>query len=168
MIVKAVNSCLPETPAPGPQRSSCEPLLALKSPVNRFSYDYWKQKRGSRLMPGRGDIDPAEIAKILPHVFLLDVRLDPLDFRYRLIGTKMDEHMLGRYTGMWMSQIPHQAAPSRIWANCRQVALQAKPLCGDTPYIGKGKEFLNTEDLLMPLSDDGRRVQMLFVTVGFV
>ena len=120
------------------------------------------------MMPGRCDIDPAEIAKILPHVFLLDVRHNPLDFRYRLVGTKMDEHMLGRYTGMWMSQIPHQAPPSRIWANLRQVVTQGRPISGDTPYIGKGKEFLTTEDLIMPLSDDGCTVQMLFVTVGFV
>ncbi len=155
-------------PQSRPRTGPCEPLLALKSPVNRFSYDYWKRKRGCRAMPRRGDIDPAEIVKILPHIFLLDVRHQPLDFRYRLIGTKMDEHMLGRYTGMWMSQIPHQAAPSRIWANCRQVALLGRPLAGDTPYIGKGKEFLTTEDLIMPLSDDDRRVQMLFVTVGFV
>lgn len=146
----------------------CEPLLALRSPVNRLSYDYWKQKRGDRLMPARSDIDPADIQKILPHVFLLDVRQQPLDFRYRLIGSKMDEHMLGRYTGLWMSQIPHQRPPSRIWANCRKVALEGRPLVGDTPYIGKGSEFLTTEDLIMPLSDDGLTVEMLFVTVGFV
>lgn len=133
-----------------------------------MGYDYWKQKRGDRPMPAGRDIDPAEIAKILPHVILLDVRQQPLDFRYRLVGAKMDEHMLGSYTGLWMSQIPHQRPPSRIWANCRQVALEARPLSGDTPYVGKGKEFLTTEDLLMPLSDDGKTVQMLFITVAFV
>lgn len=160
----AVTLRLPDDPANRPG----EPLLALRSPVNRMSYDYWRQKRGERAMPARCDIDPAEILKILPHVFLLDVRQEPLDFRYRLIGTKMDQHMLGRYTGLWMSQIPHQKAPSRIWANCRKAALEGRPLAGDTPYIGKGKEFLTTEDLLMPLSDDGRAVQMLFITVAFV
>ena len=162
--MSVVTSCLPDRPSPTP----CEPLLALRSPVNRVSYDYWKQKRAGRAMPARSDIDPAEITKILPHVFLLDVRQEPLDFRYRLIGTKMEEHMLERYTGLWMSQIPHQRAPSRIWANCRKVALEGRPLSGDTPYIGKGKEFLSTEDLIMPLSDGGATVQMLFVTVGFV
>jgi len=144
------------------------PLLALKSPINQAGYDYWKLKRGRRLMPARRDIDPAEIVKILPHVFLLDVQAEPLDFRYRLIGTKMDEYMLGRYTGMWMSQIPHQAAPSRIYANCRQVVVDKAPSSANTPYVGLNKEFLTTEDLIMPLSDDGEAVDMLFVTVGFV
>ena len=155
-----VTPCLPVSPP--------APLLALRSPVNQAGYAYWKRKRGGRTMPARGDIDPAEIVTILPHVFLLDVRQRPLDFRYRLIGTKMDEHMLSPYTGLWMSQIAHQKAPSRIWSNCRQVALEGRPISGDTPYIGKNKEFLTTEDLIMPLSDDGRTVDMLFVTVGFV
>jgi len=167
-----VTTCLPKTPAsPSSERgleNPCEPLVTLRSPINLFGYEYWRRKRAGRAMPSRRDVDPAEIAKILPHIFLLDVRQQPLDFRYRLIGTKMDEHMLGRYTGLWMSQIPHQKAPSRIWANCRKVALEGRPLSGDTPYIGKGKEFLTTEDLIMPLSADGRTVDMLFVTVGFV
>ncbi|MEQ8355475.1 MAG: PAS domain-containing protein [Kiloniellaceae bacterium] len=145
-----------------------EPLLALKSPINRFAFDYWKHKRGGRAMPSRRDIDPAEITKILPHVYLIDVLGDPLDFRYRLIGTKMDEYMLSRYTGKRMSQIPHQASPSRIWACCRQVVEEQTPLSSDVPYVGKNKEFLTTEDLIMPLSDDGVTVDMLFVTVGFV
>ena len=125
-------------------------------------------KRGNRQMPSRRDIDPGEIAKILPHVFLLDVQAEPLDFCYRLIGDKMDTYMLDHYTGMWMSQIPHQSAPSRIWASCRRVVEERAPLSSDVPYVGKKKEFLTTEDLIMPLSDDGARVDMLFVTVGFV
>ena len=144
------------------------PLLALRSPINQVGFDYWKRKRGDRPMPARRDIDPAEITRILPHVFLLDVRQQPLDFRYRLVGTKMDENMLAHYTGVWMSQIAHQRAPSRIWSNCRKVALGGLPISGDTPYIGKNKAFLTTEDLIMPLSNDGKTVDMLFVTVGFV
>ncbi|MGD1878376.1 MAG: PAS domain-containing protein [Kiloniellaceae bacterium] len=158
-----MNIVTPSLPASPPA-----PLLALRSPVNRIGYDYWKLKRSNRPMPARGDIDPAEIVAILPHVFLLDVRQNPLDFRYRLVGTKMDEHMLSPYTGLWMSQIAHQKAPSRIWSNCRTVALEGRPISGNTPYVGKNKEFLTTEDLIMPLGDDVRTVDMLFVTVGFV
>lgn len=151
-----------------PSASPCIPLPALKSPINRFALDYWQAKRGARLMPARSDLDPAEITTILPHVVLYDVRQEPLDFRYRLIGTKMDEYFLGHYTGLWMSEIPHQKSPSRIWASCRRVVTERAPLSSDIPYIGKNKEFLTTEDLIMPLSDDGETVDMLFVTVGFV
>ena len=41
-------------------------------------------------------------------------------------------------------------------------------IAGDTPYVGKNKDLLTTEDVIMPLSDDGETVDMLFVTVGFI
>ncbi len=53
----------------------------------RFALDYWRQKRGIRLAPTRGDIDPVDIAPVLPQVMLVDVGSDPVDFRFRLAGT---------------------------------------------------------------------------------
>jgi len=59
---------------------------ALDSDI-RLALDYWQQKRGARLAPRRADIDPIEIATLLPRVMLVDVSTDPLDFRFRLAGT---------------------------------------------------------------------------------
>jgi hypothetical protein len=53
----------------------------------RFALDYWFEKRGGRLAPTRADIDPVDIAPILPRVMLVDVSTDPVDFRFRLAGT---------------------------------------------------------------------------------
>lgn len=53
----------------------------------QFALDYWSRKRAGRLAPKRADIDPAEIAPLLPRVILVDVSADPLDFRFRLAGT---------------------------------------------------------------------------------
>jgi hypothetical protein len=52
-----------------------------------FALDYWRRKRGARLAPARGDIDPVDIARVLPRVMLVDVSPDPIDFRFRLAGT---------------------------------------------------------------------------------
>ena len=35
-------------------------------------YDYWTRQRGRRAMPLRGAIEPADIAAILPDVFILE------------------------------------------------------------------------------------------------
>lgn len=56
-------------------------------PDLRRALDYWHQKRGTRLAPARADIDPVEIASLLPRVMLVDVSTDPVDFRFRLAGT---------------------------------------------------------------------------------
>jgi hypothetical protein len=61
-----------------------DPELA---PDLRQAFDYWQAKRGGRLAPSRADIDPIEIAPLLPRVMLVDVSADPVDFRFRLAGT---------------------------------------------------------------------------------
>ena len=140
----------------------------LISHINRASLSYWEEKRGYRAMPSRRDLEPSEMTAFLPYVFLLDVQHDPLDFRFRLIGTIMDAHMTASYTGRWMSSIPHQAPPSTIWTSCERVVRSQTPLTSETPYVGKYREFKRTEDIIMPLSDDGRFVNMLFVTADFI
>jgi hypothetical protein len=56
-------------------------------PDLKFALDYWREKRGGRLAPARGDIDPVDISTLLPRVMLIDVSTDPIDFRIRLAGT---------------------------------------------------------------------------------
>ena len=119
-------------------------------------------------MPSHGDIDPAEIIGLLPNILLIDVADDPLDFHYRLIGTVVDAHMNEPMTGRWMSSIPHQKAPSRIWSACRRVVEERTAHSSDVPYVGPMKEFVVLEDILMPLSDDGETVNMIFVVVDYL
>ncbi len=119
-------------------------------------------------MPSHGDIDPAEIIGLLPNVILIDVSLGPLDFRYRLIGTVVDAHMHEPLTGRWLSAIPHQSAPSRIWSACRRVVDERSVQSSDAPYVGPMKDFVIAEDILMPLSDDGETVDMIFIVVDYL
>jgi hypothetical protein len=42
------------------------------------------------------------------------------------------------------------------------------PLTSDIPYVGINHDFLSTEDVMMPLSDDDREVNMIFVTADFL
>jgi hypothetical protein len=60
---------------------------AANDPDIRLALDYWVEKRGGRLAPTRADIDPVDIAAVLPRVTLVDVSTDPIDFRFRLAGT---------------------------------------------------------------------------------
>lgn len=136
-------------------------------------YRYWDAKRAGKRMPTRADIDPIEMPALLPHVVLLEVLRDvelglPLDFRYRLMGGAVEAHLTMRYTGLRMSQIPHQRAPSRMWENFTIVAQSGTPLITQVPYIGQHKDFLAAQDLITPLSRDGGHVDMLLNFVDFV
>lgn len=137
-------------------------------------YRYWDAKRTGRPMPSRSDINPAEIPALLPHVVLLEVLREgdtagaPLDFRYRLMGGAVEAHLTMRYTGLRMSEIPHQKPPSRLWQNFSTVVETARPLITQVPYIGQHKDFLAAQDLITPLSEDGQNVSMLFNLVDFL
>lgn len=140
----------------------------MVSPKNRRGLEYWSAKREGRRMPSRADIDPAEIRDILPHIVLLDVQQDPLDFRYRLIGAAV-EARLGRFcNGMWMSEMPNQRAPSRIWSACMRVIAEKAPITTDVPYLGPMPGFDMAEDILLPLSEHDDRVDMIMVVVDYL
>lgn len=136
-------------------------------------YDYWETTRGPRAMPARADLDPIEMKAFLSHVVLMDVLRDhkpgwPLDFRYRLMGSTLDQHMSRRFTGLYMSDLPHQQPDSQMWQNFETVARDRQPQFHRVPYVGPHKDFLSVIDLVMPLSDDGHSVNMLLSIVDFI
>jgi hypothetical protein len=139
----------------------------LKSPITQAALDYWHDVSGDRPMPARDDLSLGEMVDFLPNLILLDVLREPLDFRYRLIGTRIEEFMAEPYTGRCLSEIPHQAPPSAIWSNCEKAVEAAAPIIDDAPYVGPKKDIVTPEALLLPLSVDGSAVEMLMVAVDY-
>jgi hypothetical protein len=118
-------------------------------------------------MPGPDDLDPAEIPLLLPNVFLIDVLRDPLDFRDRLIGTAVEQYMKRPMTGLHLRELPHQQPGSIIWSTLESVVLDPRPVSSRAPYKGPHKDDKVSEDMIMPLSDDGETVNMLFATAAY-
>ncbi len=144
-----MDASIPHSNPPGPE-------LGLR---------YWEQRRRDRRLPSRADIDPLDIPDLLPQVFLVDVGLEPLDFRYRLVGTQIVRHSAADYTGKRLQDLPEQCPPSRIWSLFQRVVEERRPFSAEVPYIhipGKSVELVAT-----PLSDDGATVNMIFGMVQF-
>ncbi|MDA0262380.1 MAG: PAS domain-containing protein [Proteobacteria bacterium] len=112
-------------------------LSEFHTRVVQDGYTYWRSKAKDGQLPARSDINPVDIPRLMPHVVILDVRREPvLDFRYRLIGTYVVEHLCADRTGSWLSEIEHQTAPIKIWQNCKQVVETDKAFLAGTPYVG--------------------------------
>ena len=61
---------------------------------------YWESKRLGRKMPARRDLDPLlEVPQMTPWIVLTDVLHDPLDFRFRLIGSGVVDKSRANHTG---------------------------------------------------------------------
>lgn len=145
----------------------------IRSPWVLAGYDYWLGKQRalghSDMLPGRRHFDPLiDVPRLVPHMMLMDVRAQSLDFRYRLIGTALRQHMAEDRTGRYLSNIPFQRAGSHVWDNNMRVFNQRRPLLARPPYIGPHKDFLFVESVILPLAEDGQTIDMLMFAVDFV
>ena len=127
--------------------------------------DYWQSCRKRSGLPARADIDPVDIPRLLAHVLLVDVRHDPIDFRYRLLGTEIVGRSARDYTGVRLAELPEQRCPSRIWTLYSAVATDRSPGAVQVPYLPLPGQ--SVEIFAAPLSSDGRRIDMLFGAVEF-
>jgi len=116
-------------------------------------------------MPSRADIDPVEIPALLPYVMLIDV-VEPLNFRYRLIGTEARSIMRRNYTGRLFSEIEGKGDSSILWQGCEAVVRGKQPLSLTAPYVGTDA-LRHCENVMLPLSDNRVDVTMILKVISF-
>jgi hypothetical protein len=128
-------------------------------------FEYWRAKAGSRVMPARADLDPVDIPALLPNIMLVDVE-GPDRFRYRLIGTDCAQahgvDATGRYLDDVITDAPYRSFVIGLYAECvgKRRPIYSETLFGAKAGHGTGREV---RVAFMPLSDDGARVNMVFV-----
>ncbi|WP_133615008.1 PAS domain-containing protein [Dongia mobilis] len=140
--------------------------LGMQSSILVGGFQYWDSRRKGRQFPARGDLDPLiDIPRLVPHIILIDVRHDPLDFRFRLIGSAVRRNLARDYVGHWFSEFPNYSASSNIWPRHCAVAESGRPMLQRPTYVGPNKDFIYVENILLPLSVDnpGWSMQMMFL-----
>ena len=118
-------------------------------------------------MPARRDIEPAEIVGLLPYVVLIDVERDPLDFRYRLVGTGVAARFGRDHTGAHFSALMQQNKESEVWSAAVRIVEEKRPIVSRIPYVGFNRWTQYYDNLSMPLSEDDIVVNMLFGVLQF-
>jgi len=139
----------------------------LSADCHLAGLDYWASLDRVSDLPLRSAFDPAEIPSLLPHLIFLQVTLEPLDYLYRVIGGAVREHLMGNYTGRWLSEIPHQRPPSRLHANLTRAVSERAPILSDTPYVGIKKKFQKSDELILPFVDESDRITHLLMLLDF-
>jgi len=140
----------------------------VQSEIVRAGYAYWLAAKGDRAFPSRGDFDPPiEIPRLITNMIIFDVLHRPLDFVYRLIGSKVRMHLMQDLTGVPMSKVEFQRADSVIWSHQAWVVEHAAPRFLRPPYVGPHKDFLFIEAVILPCGA-GPEVDKLMVFADFV
>lgn len=130
--------------------------------LRRF-YSYWDGRRGTREMPARRDIDPVDIPWMLGYVTLHEVLPDG-GFRFRVDAT----HTAGVFgvdmTGRTLDEYPSPDMREMIRDALTEVLETRIPQRRDLDF---GTTFQNWryERLILPLSDDGERINMLLSAI---
>lgn len=140
---------------------------AIESPTLRRFYAYWRLKHRGPLLPGRQDIDPLDFSYALGDVALVDVRHDPLRFRFRLDGTRHVERFGFDMTGKWLEDFPEPEMRQVIFDSYREVVEDRQPRRRFRDLDTDGRMF-RYEALLLPLAGDGKTVDMLVSVISFL
>jgi hypothetical protein len=131
---------------------------------------YWREKRNGRELPSRADIDPLELKQHLGNLYLIDVFPDHADFRYRLLGTRITERYGRDSTGKTVSEVYRRTDPATCeWliALYATVARARVPVRASAPLRAVNKEHLSFDAIYLPLSGDGKTVDMILGEVLF-
>src|SRR4029453_5975451 len=109
----------------------------LNSEIVRGAVDYWHSKRTGDAPPLTESLHPLEVPRLLPHLMLKDVRRDPWDFRYRVVGTTVREHSRHNWTGKWMSEVDGQGEGSTVFRVMRWSARGGSPRSSVRPMSAR-------------------------------
>jgi hypothetical protein len=140
-----------------------EEFLARCHADIREIYAYWDRKRAGRPLPRRKDIDPAEIAPLLPGVMLIDVVDDARRYVYRLVGTREVEARGKDPTGKAIGEQYFGTSPERVLENYDLVRSRRAPLLDDYQFRAPGDRYADEEAIFLPLSADGETVTQILV-----
>ncbi|WP_161957155.1 PAS domain-containing protein [Aestuariivirga litoralis] len=124
----------------------------LVVPEQRQLYDYWLSRAAKGALPGRSDINPADIPRLLPYISLIDVS-DRLEAsRIRLAGTRLRDVFDREITGLMIDDL--DLGPKRdYWMTAyRHTAVDGKPTQGIVRGPRVNKEHLVQYWIRLPLA----------------
>lgn len=123
-------------------------------------FRFWKDLGGAQGLPCRADFSPEQLGFILGHITIVDVLRDPLNFRYRLIGTRLEEAGRRGDQGKTLDQIEPETYRNMIGQTFRQVVDFRQPLCHHISYLHH-QNMVSYEQLILPFRHRGAEVEVL-------
>ncbi len=112
--------------------------------------DYWRDKRGTRRFPARGDIDPSGFVHLAPSVFIVERR--PLgDLRFRLAGEAVAELHGGPLGGASLLALWRADHRQHLAAALEATLRAGRPLVIEAAASGAEGEPVRLELLFAPL-----------------
>lgn len=147
------------------------PFLSPSGTAPTLFKKLWSYWRGlpspDHGVPLFSSFDPIEVSDLLPYLFLTQVLYDPLDFRFRVVGTHVEERMGATYTGTRLSDWVHTSKESGIWRNMSVLVDSRQAILANYSYIGPVPQITMTKNLYIPLQNVEGRITDVLIAVHF-
>ena len=135
----------------------------MKTAPTRKMYAYWNARRGSRLAPERGDIEPGAIREILGDSFIVSFDA-ATDHPFRLAGTRVCALFGHELKGAPLVQFWDLASRNLVRGLMAAVADEGNPIVAGVGARTAQGSSADLELLLLPLYHRGKtRVRLLGV-----
>jgi hypothetical protein len=133
----------------------CDPSLAFVDSFHDPLLKLWRAKAGTCAMPRRSQFTARDLKDVLRNIVVFErVARDPSRYKFRLVGTGLYQMAPGEQTG---KMIEETLPPDHVerWIQCIDLVLyHGQPV----RFLGrvhlKGKEYLDAENLFVPLAND--------------
>jgi hypothetical protein len=142
--------------------------LCIESPKLRRLYQDWLDRTRGREMPSRKDFDVLDLEYILGNLNLLDVLCAPLRFRFRVHGSHAVERLGFDLTGKTVDDYPDAEYRDMLKGYYTEVVKARLPIRVLRDPYHLRERVVRWEALILPLSADGRRVDMLLVGISLL
>lgn len=133
----------------------------LRAEALKTLYAYWQGLRHGRRAPARSDLDPSDIVSVLPHIGLYDVEENPRRYRIRLLGTRIVSWYGCDLTGRYLDEIDFGESAESTFKTLNDVVDLCVPAHMTGEYVKQDERTIRFERIYLPLSSDGRKVDMV-------
>lgn len=144
----------------------------LDEPLLAELYSYWSARRRGREVPARADIDPVDIPQLLPHLTLTEMvpaeTARGFRIRYRLAGTEIESHFGCPLTNRYLDELVAGAFVDFAMDLHERVRADKEPVYTEVLFGSDGADPLQVKRLMLPLSEDGERINLMLAGVVFI
>ena len=132
----------------------------LGSEKLRGLHDLWSGLKGQRTLPRRGDLKPEQLGSLLGWVTIIEVGHEPLEFRFRLVGTKVEDAGRRGDQGRTLDLIEPEDYRSMTKEAYEKVVETDLPVFERVGYP-HGRNVVGFERAVLPFSLGGESVDLL-------
>ena len=138
----------------------------LKSEKLRRLLTFWQRLRGERSLPSRDEFTAEQIGFLLGQVTLVQVTNDPPTYRFRLVGTRIEEAGRRGDQNKTLDQIGPESYRDALKAAYDLAAKSAEPAISRIEIRGPQRRFQH-EQVVLPFTVKGGSVEMLLHAIDW-